>query len=100
MAGFRGCAELAHGMGDIDMTYLLGPYRVVRHVGELAEGFEFPDARDAPTGFFRDLAVKGRQYVFAGINAAPGQLHFGTRIVLLCEDKTARTRQDYISPRA
>ena len=55
---------------------------------------------DLPAGLFKDLAVQRGDRVFAGVDAAAGQLEFGCRLGLMRDQDLGAPPQHGIDPRS
>jgi hypothetical protein len=78
------------------MAKLLRPEIVLRHISETPERTDAPRLRNAPAGFFEDLAVERLDRGFARVNPAPGKLKLRLWFCLVGEEKIRPARKDRV----
>jgi hypothetical protein len=88
-----------HRPRDIDVTDLLGPKVIFRHIGEPPERPHPARCRDMPAGLLINFAVQRPHRVLALVDPAAGQLQLRIGLALESQQKVPPARQDCVNPR-
>jgi hypothetical protein len=98
MPGLGRRAQPQHRAGQVDRAQLFRPAVVFRHVGKAPERPQPAVDGDLPAGLFEHLAVQRGDRVFAGVDAAAGQLELGRRFGLMRDQDLGAPPQHGIDP--